>query len=94
MVPTPDAETEGLLSRAADGDVAAVNDLLGRHRGRLEQMVAVRMDQRHKPQWKLVARRTSGASQDGLGAVAGKLPRGARDATPGATLDQRDRDRR
>jgi RNA polymerase sigma-70 factor (ECF subfamily) len=46
MVPPPDAETEGLLSRAAEGDAAAVNDLMGRHRGRLQRMVAVRMDKR------------------------------------------------
>ena len=46
MVPPPEPETDGLLNRAAEGDATAVNDLMGRHRGRLERMVAVRMDQR------------------------------------------------
>ena len=69
MTPLPDAETEGLLGRAADGDVAAVNDLLGRHRGRLEQMVAVRMDQR-------LARRIdpSDVVQETMAEAARKLP--------------------
>lgn len=69
MAIPPDAETEGLLSRAADGDAVAVNDLLGRHRGRLEQMVAVRMDQR-------LARRVdpSDVVQETMAEASRKLP--------------------
>lgn len=39
-----DPNTEDLLQRAASGDAAAADELLMRHRGRLKQMVAVRMD--------------------------------------------------
>ena len=46
MVHPPDAETEALMNRAAEGDAAAVNDLMACHRGRLQRMVAVRMDPR------------------------------------------------
>jgi RNA polymerase sigma-70 factor (ECF subfamily) len=41
-----DPDTEELLSRARAGDAAAVEQLLVRHRDRLAQMVAVRMDDR------------------------------------------------
>ena len=41
-----DAETEALLASAEDGDGAARELLLGRHRDRLRHMVAVRMDRR------------------------------------------------
>ncbi len=46
MVSPANSSTDELLSRAAAGDEAAVNELLARHRHRLRQMVAVRMDQR------------------------------------------------
>jgi RNA polymerase sigma-70 factor (ECF subfamily) len=39
-----DPETEVLLARARQGDQSAVEGLLAGHRGRLRQMVAVRMD--------------------------------------------------
>jgi RNA polymerase sigma-70 factor (ECF subfamily) len=39
-------DTEELLTRAADGDTGARHALLARHRGRLRQMVAVRLDRR------------------------------------------------
>ena len=42
--PTPD--TEELLRRAGQGDREARQSLLGRHRERLKQMVAVRLDRR------------------------------------------------
>ena len=39
-------DTDELLGKAAQGDAAAVDRLFARHRGRLRQMVAVRMDGR------------------------------------------------
>src|SRR5437763_14614661 len=39
-------DTEELLRRAGDGDAAARQQLLARHRDRLRRMVAVRLDQR------------------------------------------------
>ena len=41
-----DLETEKLLRRAARGDAAALDALLGLHRARLKQMVKARMDRR------------------------------------------------
>lgn len=41
-----DCETEHLIRRAGDGEKAAADELLARHRHRLRQMVAVRMDPR------------------------------------------------
>ncbi len=46
---TADAQTEELLNRAAKGDRAARDLLLERHRPRLRQMVAVRLDPRLAP---------------------------------------------
>src|SRR5436305_9720665 len=43
---TANPDTEELLRRAARGDDAAREQLLGRHRDRLRQMVAVRLDRR------------------------------------------------
>jgi RNA polymerase sigma-70 factor (ECF subfamily) len=40
------SETEGLLTRGAAGDGAAVAELFERHRGRLEQMIRLRLDRR------------------------------------------------
>src|SRR5262249_30629652 len=40
------ADEEALLRRARDGDASARAELLARHRDRLRQMVAVRMDRR------------------------------------------------
>jgi RNA polymerase sigma-70 factor (ECF subfamily) len=45
-VPTKRPDTEELLRRSADGDGAARQELLARHRDRLRQMIAVRLDQR------------------------------------------------
>ena len=39
-----DTHTETLLSQIADGDQAAMDRLLDRHRVRLRRMVAIRMD--------------------------------------------------
>jgi RNA polymerase sigma-70 factor, ECF subfamily len=41
-----DPDTEELLARARHGDDSAIGRLLDRHRGRLKQMIAVRMDTR------------------------------------------------
>jgi RNA polymerase sigma-70 factor, ECF subfamily len=46
---TPDAVTEELLGRAAQGDRAARERLLEMHRPRLRHMVAVRLDRRLAP---------------------------------------------
>ena len=46
MVTVHDAQTDELLQRAGAGDAQALEELLDRHRGRLLQMVAVRMDRR------------------------------------------------
>jgi RNA polymerase sigma-70 factor (ECF subfamily) len=45
-VPTQRPDTEELLRRSADGDGTARQELLARHRGRLRQMIAVRLDRR------------------------------------------------
>ena len=64
-----DASVNDLLDRAAHGDAAARDRLLGRHRGRLRQMVAVRMDRR------LAARLDpSDVVQDTLADAARRLP--------------------
>lgn len=46
MASAPPPDTEELLRRAGGGDGSAVEQLLGRHRQQLRQMVAVRMDPR------------------------------------------------
>lgn len=46
MMSVDDADTDGLLRRAEGGDRTALDRLLSRHRRRLRQMVAVRMDRR------------------------------------------------
>jgi RNA polymerase sigma-70 factor (ECF subfamily) len=46
MTATHEPDTEQLLDRIAAGDPAAPGLLLQRHRGRLRQMVALRLDQR------------------------------------------------
>ncbi len=43
---TPEPDTEELIERVAHGDGAARQQLLARHRARLRQMVAVRLDRR------------------------------------------------
>jgi DNA-directed RNA polymerase specialized sigma24 family protein len=68
MVPE-EPEVEDLLRRAGEGDPAARDDLLSRHRRRLRQMVGVRMDRR------LVARRDpSDVVQEALTDAARELP--------------------
>ena len=42
----PTIKTDQLLRRIADGDLTARDALLARHRGRLRQMVALRLDRR------------------------------------------------
>jgi RNA polymerase sigma-70 factor (ECF subfamily) len=68
MTPS-DADTEQLLQRAAGGSAAACGDLLERHRGRLERMVALRMDRR-------LAARLDAADvvQDALAEAVQRLP--------------------
>jgi RNA polymerase sigma-70 factor (ECF subfamily) len=46
MMALPDLDTDQLLDRASRGDAAARQQLLVRHRQRLRQMIAVRMDRR------------------------------------------------
>ncbi len=46
MMAAQDLDTEQLLERAGQGDPAARQELLVRHRQRLRQMIAVRMDRR------------------------------------------------
>src|SRR5262245_60411064 len=41
-----DAATEAVLSRAAQGDAGARDELLAQYRQRLKQMIAIRMDPR------------------------------------------------
>src|SRR5579871_3596428 len=45
-MPLSAPDTEELLRRAAGGDPSARHALLGRHRNRLKQMVALRLDRR------------------------------------------------
>ena len=45
-MPAQESDTDELLDRAEAGDVSAVDQLLARHRDRLRQMVAVRIDRR------------------------------------------------
>src|SRR5882724_1319841 len=64
----PEADTDLLLDRAADGDTDARGHLLERHRDRLKRMVAVRSDPR------LAARvDPSDVVQEALTEAAGKL---------------------
>jgi len=46
MAKPDDYETEDLIRRASDGEKVATEELFARHRDRLRQMVAVRMDPR------------------------------------------------
>ena len=67
-------DTDELLRRAGAGDRSAEGQLLDRHRGRLRQMVAVRIDPR------LVARvDPSDVVQEALAEAARTLPRYLRD---------------
>ena len=67
-------ETDELIRRAAEGERAATEDLLVRHRERLLRMVAVRMDSR------LAARvDASDVVQEALGEASRKLPEYLRD---------------
>src|SRR5262245_34469723 len=45
-MPTSQPDTDELLNRAAHGDRRARDELLGRHRQRLRNMVAIRLDRR------------------------------------------------
>jgi RNA polymerase sigma-70 factor (ECF subfamily) len=45
-MPDDASDDRGLLERAVDGDCAALAELFQRHRGRLEQMVRLRLDRR------------------------------------------------
>jgi RNA polymerase sigma-70 factor (ECF subfamily) len=64
-----DAEVEGLIGQARRGDAAACQELLARHRARLRQMVALRLDRR------LAARvDPSDVVQEALADAARKLP--------------------
>jgi RNA polymerase sigma-70 factor (ECF subfamily) len=68
MVPSEGADTKELLRRAGEGDPAASQQLLVRHRARLRRMIAVRMDRR------LVARfDPSDVVQETLAEAARKL---------------------
>ena len=42
----PQPDTDELIHRSAHGDDAARQDLLARHRGRLRQMISIRLDRR------------------------------------------------
>jgi RNA polymerase sigma-70 factor, ECF subfamily len=46
MGSSPPADTDSLMQRASRGDVAAIGELLDRHRDRLRRMVELRMDPR------------------------------------------------
>jgi len=64
-----DAEVEGLIGQARRGDAAACQELLARHRARLRQMVALRLDRR------LAARvDPSDVVQEAFADAARKLP--------------------
>jgi RNA polymerase sigma-70 factor, ECF subfamily len=69
MISQAEFSIDQLLDQAAAGDRAAVNELLARYRGRLRQMVSVRMDHR-------LARRIdpSDVVQDTMAEAARKLP--------------------
>ena len=65
---TSEAEVEALLVRAGQGDAAAHDELLARHRARLWRMIAVRLDRR------MAARvDASDIVQDALTEAAGRL---------------------
>jgi RNA polymerase sigma-70 factor (ECF subfamily) len=67
-MPPGNPDTEQLLEQAGRGDTAARQELLGRHRDRLRNMVRVRMDRR------LAARvDPSDVVQEALADAAGKL---------------------
>jgi len=65
----PDGDHEALLARAGGGDAAACQELLARHRERLRQMIAVRMDRRL-----LVRIDPSDVVQEALADAWGRLP--------------------
>jgi RNA polymerase sigma-70 factor (ECF subfamily) len=69
-----DADVADLIERARGGDAAAGQELLARHRGRLRQMVALRLDRR-------VAARVDASDvvQEALADAARKLPDYLRD---------------
>lgn len=68
-MPLDEDRTEELIAQAGAGDVAARDQLLSRHRARLRQMVAVRMDRR------LAARvDPSDVVQEALADACQKLP--------------------
>jgi RNA polymerase sigma-70 factor (ECF subfamily) len=70
----PEPDTEELINRVAHGDGGARQQLLARHRARLRQMVAVRLDRR------LAARvDPSDVVQEALADAAGKLSAYVRD---------------
>ena len=46
IMATDPSETDGLLSRASDGDETALAELFGRYRKRLRRMVRLRLDRR------------------------------------------------
>src|SRR5262245_41688537 len=74
MTRTTDADTERLLTLAADGDPAARERLLGKHRDRLVRAVARRLDRR------MAARvDASDVVQDALADADRKLPGYLRD---------------
>lgn len=69
MMSTGISETDGLLGEVARGNVAAGEELLARHRRRIRQMVAVRLDRR------LAARvDASDVIQETFAEAARKLP--------------------
>lgn len=64
-----DAEIDELIQRAQEGQADAVQQLLERHRGRLRQMIALRLDER------LISRLdASDVVQETLAEAARKLP--------------------
>jgi RNA polymerase sigma-70 factor (ECF subfamily) len=64
-----DPENDDLLRRAAAGDPAARDELLGRHRGRLRRMIAARLDRRLAPRVD-----ASDVVQEALDVAARRLP--------------------
>src|SRR5438105_1203288 len=68
MAETPEPDTEQLLARAGDGDTQARDRLFQRHRPRLRNLIALRMDRR------LAARLDpSDVVQDTLGEAAQQM---------------------
>jgi RNA polymerase sigma-70 factor (ECF subfamily) len=69
MTEPDDRATDELLRRAAAGDTAARDELLGRHRERLRRMIAARLDRRLAPRAD-----ASDVTQEALEAAARRLP--------------------